>query len=288
MLERTLTRRIKSLQKDFKIIFISGSRQVGKTTILKTLKEDERSYVTLDNQVDMELAQSDPNSFFLLHPVPCFIDEVQRAEELFIPMKKIVDESGKNNQIWITGSQKPLLSKRVGDTLSGRVVELNMYPLSQAEKQKEPYRKSFYPSFDSQEKSHWAYVETLENIVKGGYPALQNISPENVDIWFKSYINTYLFGDIRNEIQDMDTLTFKKILKILAARTATALNCSAIAEESGLSQRRVKQIVDLLQSCSLITLLPAYSGKSIKTLVKTPRLHFVDSVCVDLFLNRMV
>ena len=67
MLERTLTRRIKSLQKDFKIIFISGSRQVGKTTILKTLKEDERSYVTLDNQVDMELAQSDPNSFFLLH-----------------------------------------------------------------------------------------------------------------------------------------------------------------------------------------------------------------------------
>lgn len=65
MLERTLTRRIKSLQKDFKIIFISGSRQVGKTTILKTLKEDERSYVTLDNQVDMELAQSDPNSFGL-------------------------------------------------------------------------------------------------------------------------------------------------------------------------------------------------------------------------------
>ena len=233
---------------------------MGKTTILKTLKEDERSYVTLDNQVDMELAQSDPNSFFLLHPVPCFIDEVQRAEELFIPMKKIVDESGKNKQIWITGSQKPLLSKRVGDTLSGRVVELNMYPLSQAEKQKEPYRKSFYPSFDSQEKSHWAYVETLENIVKGGYPALQNISPENVDIWFKSYINTYLLGDIRNEIQGMDTLTFTKILKILAARTATALNCSAIAEESGLSQRRVKQIVDLLQSCSLITLLPAYSG----------------------------
>lgn len=234
---------------------------MGKTTILKTLKEDERSYVTLDNQVDMELAQSDPNSFFLLHPVPCFIDEVQRAEELFIPMKKIVDESGKNNQIWITGSQKPLLSKRVGDTPSGRVVELNMYPLSQAEKQKEPYRKSFYPSFDSQEKSHWAYAETLENIVKGGYPALQNISPENVDIWFKSYINTYLLGDIRNEIQDMDTLTFTKILKILAARTATALNCSAVAEESGLSQRRVKQIVDLLQSCSLITLLPAYSGK---------------------------
>lgn len=289
MLERTLTRRIKSLQKDFKIIFISGSRQVGKTTILKTLKEDERSYVTLDNQVDMELAQSDPNSFFLLHPVPCFIDEVQRAEELFIPMKKIVDESGENNQIWITGSQKPLLSKRVGDTLSGRVVELNMYPLSQAEKQKEPYRKSFYPSFDSQEKSHWAYVETLENIVKGGYPALQNISPENVDIWFKSYINTYLLGDIRNEIQDMDTLTFTKILKILAARTATALNCSAIAEESGLSQRRVKQIVDLLQSCSLITLLPAYSGNSIKTLVKTPRLHFVDSgLCCHLLGIRTV
>ena len=204
-------------------------------------------------------------------------------------MKKIVDESGKNNQIWITGSQKPLLSKRVEDTLSGRVVELNMYPLSQAEKQKEPYRKSFYPSFDSQEKSHWAYAETLENIVKGGYPALQNISPENVDIWFKSYINTYLFGDIRNEIQDMDTLTFKKILKILAARTATALNCSAIAEESGLSQRRVKQIVDLLQSCSLITLLPAYSGKSIKTLVKTPRLHFVDSeLCCHLLGTRSV
>ncbi len=105
MLERTLARRVKSLQKDFKIIFISGSHQVGKTTILKTLKEDERSYVTLDNQVDMELAQSDPNSFFLLHPVPCFIDEVQRAEELFIklaarkPTRLVLPDEGGNDHL---------------------------------------------------------------------------------------------------------------------------------------------------------------------------------------------
>lgn len=289
MLERTLSRRIESLQKDFKIIFISGSRQVGKTTILKALKEEGRSYVTLDEQVDRELAQNDSNSFFLLHPVPCLIDEVQRAEELFVPMKKIVDEREKTNQIWITGSQKPLLSKRVGDTLAGRVVELNMYPLSQAEKQKDPYRKSFYPSFGTQEKSFWTYEKTLENIVNGGYPALQNISPENFDIWFSSYINTYLLGDIRSEMHDMDSLTFTRILKILATRTATALNCSAIAEESGLSLRKVNQIIDLLQSCSLIMLLPAYSGNAIKALVKTPRLHFVDSgLCCHLLGIRSV
>ena len=197
MIHRTIEKRIKSLTEDFKILFATGARQVGKTTLLKAMKEEERSYVNLDDTASLDMAKNDPTSFFLLHPVPCYIDEVQRADELFIPMKKIVDENNQNNQIWITGSQKPKLKKKVGDTLSGRAAEIEIYPLSQAEKQGCYDREEFFPLFTKEETALWTYQETLENIILGGYPALQTIKEENRSTWFRSYINTYLLGDIR-------------------------------------------------------------------------------------------
>ncbi len=277
MIERTIVKRINSLKDDFKIIFLSGARQVGKTTTLKAMKEENRYYVTLDNQENLSLAQNDPNTFFILNPMPLLIDEVQRAKGLFIPIKEIVDRKEENNQLWIAGSQKPLLSKQIGDTLAGRVVEITMYPLSQAEKQNDTFRQSFIPSFDKQIEAPWSYMETLKNIIIGGYPAVEKIKEENITIWFRSYINTYLLGDVRNEMPDMDSRTFTKVLKILASRTATTLNYSAISNESGLSLKKTTQIINLLEACSLICIIPPYSGNTIKSVTKTPRLHFTDS-----------
>ncbi len=277
MIERTVEKQIASLAADFKILFVTGSRQVGKTTLLKSMKETGRDYVTLDDSQDRELAANDAEAFFMLHPAPVLIDEAQRAPEIFIPMKKIVDSSARKNQIWITGSQKPRLKKQIGDTLSGRVAEIEMYPLSQAEKQNDPYRPVFTPSFESQIPARWTYMETLENIVLGGYPGLQGISRENRGTWFRSYINTYLLGDIRNEMGNMDQRTFTLVLKVLAARTATSLNYSSIAEDTGLSAKKIHEIIDLLESCGIIFTIPPYSGNPLKSLVRTPRLHFTDS-----------
>ncbi len=277
MIERTIEKRINSLREDFKIIYASGARQVGKTTLLKSMKEATRTYVTLDDKADREIAKADPDAFFLLHPIPCCIDEAQRAEELFIPMKRIVDENPAMDQIWITGSQKIRLSKNVGDTLAGRVAIVNIYPLSQAEKQNDPQRSSFYPSLGKGCIAPWTYTETIENVVMGGYPSLMSIKAENRTAWFSSYIETYLLGDIAEEVPNISLLTFMKVLRILAARTATSLNISAVASEAGLDQRKIKSLISILEACSIIHLLPPYEGNTLKSIVKTPRLHFTDS-----------
>ena len=155
MLKRTIEKRIISYLEDFKVILATGSRQIGKATLFKSMMEKDRSYVTLDNSQDLTLAKTDSEAFFVIHPLPTLIDEVQRAPELFLKIKELVDQRDDKNLIWITGSQKPRLMKKVGETLAGRVVEVDMYPLSQAEKQQDPYRPSFYPAFDKEEEAPW-------------------------------------------------------------------------------------------------------------------------------------
>ena len=278
MIERTISKRFLSLAEDFKVLLVTGSRQVGKTTLLKMLLDDLRNYVTLDNKASLNLAKEDPESFFILNPLPCLIDEVQRAPELFLKIKELVDSSDKKNQLWLTGSQKPRLMKHVSDTLSGRVCEIDMFPFFFSLKQGEPYRQSFYPEFDVRKPSPWEYIETIENIVIGGYPEMLSVKMENRADWLASYISTYLLGDILDEDESLiDILDFRRLLQVLAARIAEQLNYTAIASETGLSVYKVKKLVSLLVSYGIIFLLPPYSGNTLKTIVKTPRMHFTDS-----------
>ena len=278
MIERTISRRFLSLAEDFKVLLVTGSRQVGKTTLLKMLREESRRYITLDNNSSLNLAKDDPEAFFIMNPCPCMIDEVQRAPELFLKIKEIVDSSDKKNQVWLTGSQKPRLMKHVSDTLAGRVVEVNMFPLSQAEKQDFPYRPSFYPHLDERRPAIWDYMETIGNIVQGGYPELISLKKENRADWFASYISTYLLGDILNEDGNLiDISSFQRFLKVLAARTAEQINFSAIASEADISSYKARNLVSLLVSYGIIFLLPPYSDNTLKTIVKTPRMHFTDS-----------
>ena len=277
MITRTISKRIESLSKNFKVLSLTGARQVGKTTLLKSLKEPQRETVSLDNSVENELALNDPNAFFTLHKTPLLIDEVQRAPSLTLKIKEIVDSDDCKNQIWLTGCQKPKLKKNVSDSLAGRVAELEMYPLFIAEKQGEPFRSSFYPAFNAVEEAKWNYRETLLNVVLGGYPELQNIREENRNDWFRSYISTYLLSDIKDEIGDIDELTFSTFLQVLAARTATGINYSAIASDVGMSAYKCKQLLSLLYECGIVFLVPPYSRNTLKSVVKTPRLHFVDS-----------
>lgn len=277
MIERTLTKRIDSLSEDFKILLVTGARQVGKTTILKSLLTPGRKYITLDNKIARELAQSDPEAFFIMNPLPCMIDEVQRVPELFIKMKELADESDEKNLLWLTGSQKPRLMRHLDDTLSGRVVEIDMYPLSQAEKQKDVYRKSFYPEYGESASAIWDYSETIENIIIGGYPGILGIKEENRADWFRSYISTYILGDIRDEDEDIEEALFRRLLHVLAARTAEAVNYTAIASEAGISVYNTKKLMNLLESYGIIYMLSPYSGNVFKTITKTPRMHFTDS-----------
>ena len=131
---RELERKFLKLNAFFKVILVTGARQVGKTTMLKHLADSDRTYVTMDNAMARELAQSDPVLFFQTYKPPLLIDEVQKAPELFEQIKVICDESDEKGLIWLTGSQQYKMMERVRETLAGRIGILELYSLSEREK----------------------------------------------------------------------------------------------------------------------------------------------------------
>ena len=131
---RELERKFLKLNDFFKVILVTGARQVGKTTMLKHLATDDRTYVTMDNAMARELAQTDPVLFFQTYKPPILIDEVQKAPELFEQIKIICDESDEKGLIWLTGSQQYKMMERVRETLAGRIGILELYSLSAREK----------------------------------------------------------------------------------------------------------------------------------------------------------
>ena len=118
---RELERKFLKLNDFFKVILVTGARQVGKTTMLKHLAESGRSYVTMDNAMARDLAKTDPVLFFQTYKPPVLIDEVQKAPELFEQIKIICDESEEKGLIWLTGSQQYGMMKKVRETLAGRI-----------------------------------------------------------------------------------------------------------------------------------------------------------------------
>ena len=131
---RELERKFLKLNDFFKVILVTGARQVGKTTMLKHLAESGRSYVTMDNAMARDLAKTDPVLFFQTYKPPVLIDEVQKAPELFEQIKIICDESEEKGLIWLTGSQQYGMMKKVRETLAGRIGILELYSLSAREK----------------------------------------------------------------------------------------------------------------------------------------------------------
>ena len=135
---RELERKFLKLNDFFKVILVTGARQVGKTTMLKHLADSGRTYVTMDNAMARELAQSDPVLFFQTYKPPILIDEVQKAPELFEQIKVICDESDEKGLIWLTGSQQYKMMERVRETLAGRIGYWN-YTACLREKKQEWY-----------------------------------------------------------------------------------------------------------------------------------------------------
>ena len=180
---RELERKFLKLNDFFKVILVTGARQVGKTTMLKHLAAPDRTYVTMDNAMARELAQSDPVLFFQTYKPPILIDEVQKAPELFEQIKLICDESDEKGQIWLTGSQQYKMMERVRETLAGRIGILELYSLSAREKAGLVFdtdldfslatlqaRQKKLPKND--------VVQVFNSIWEGGMPQVQGVDDE--------------------------------------------------------------------------------------------------------------
>ena len=282
-IKRELERKFLSMSQAFKAVMVTGARQVGKSTMLKQLAKDQnRTYVTMDDTQLRQFAQTDPKLFFQAYQPPILIDEVQKAPELFEQIKIICDESEEKGLFWLTGSQSKKLMKKAGDSLAGRLCVLKMYSLSQRELMGIYPEKEFDFSFAS-----WAerkrifpennILDTFDRIWRGGMPDVQALDPEQMQEYFNSYIETYLMRDAVDDNGITDTEGFRKILRACAAFTGQLLNYNDLAASAGVTGATAKEWVKVLQSMGIITLLEPYASNELKRLIKTPKLYFCDT-----------
>ncbi len=275
-LKRTLEKKLKEANEFFKVIILTGPRQVGKTTLLEKIKEDSRTYVTLDDMDALLLATEDPVLFFEKFKPPVLIDEVQKAPNLFIYIKSIVDKSNQTAQFWLTGSQQFHLMKNVSESLAGRAAIINLQGFSISELQKDTTRDSFIPDIDLQTKRPiFSTSEIFEKIVNGSYPQLADGTPK--DLFYSSYIKTYIEKDIREIINISNENNFLKFLRVIASRTAQTINYNDIANDVGISPNTVKSWISVLETSGLIYLLQPYFNNFTKRAIKTPKLYFLDT-----------
>lgn len=282
-LKRELERKFLMMDTHFKVILVTGARQVGKTTMLRHLAEGtDRTYVSLDNRMARQLAKSDPVLFFQTYRPPILIDEIQKAPELFEQIKIMCDESDEKGQFWITGSQQYNMMMHVRETLAGRIGILHLYGLSQREKQGVLIEDELDLSLQGLLRRQKLFrknniVDTYEHIWTGGMPDILDVNQEIRDEYFNSYVETYLMRDATEAGGVSDTIRFSKFLNACAALVSQQVNYATLAQASDISEPTAKVWLNVLEGLGIIYLLKPYENNALKRLVKMPKLYFCDT-----------
>lgn len=275
---------ILELSKSYSAILLTGPRQAGKTTMLRSLAEKEnigRKYVTLDDLTERDMAKNDPALFLQLHRPPVLIDEVQYAPELFTYIKIHIDEHHNPGDFWLTGSQIFCLMRGVQESLAGRVALLHMSPLSQREIIGAPC-VPFTTDLDRllAEQDQIQPVTTPElftRLWKGSMPGLISGQTPDRNIFYSSYLSTYVERDVRELSSSVDALKFNRFVTAVAARCSQFLNYNALAEDADIDMPTAKAWVNILETLGIIFLLHPYSNNVLKRTIKTPKVYFYDT-----------
>lgn len=283
-IHRHMEQYIAELTKTWPAILLTGPRQSGKTTMLKSLAEKEkigREYVSLDDLTMREMAKNDPKLFLQLHKPPVFIDEVQYAPELFTYIKIHIDEHHNPGDFLLTGSQIFRLMHGVQESLAGRVAVLHMSPLSQRElisAQPRPFSTCFEALVeDSKNISPLTTPEIFERIWNGCMPGLAGGAYTDRNIFYSSYLSTYIERDVRELSGAIDALKFSRFITAVAARAAQMVNYQAIADDAEIDKATAKKWLEILETLGIIFLLHPFSNNVLKRTIKSPKLYFYDT-----------
>lgn len=279
---RTLEKVVSEVTKEYPVVLVTGPRQVGKTTMLQKLMEGtDRGYVSLDDLNERNLAKTDPELFLQLHKPPVLIDEVQYAPELFTYIKMHVDRNRVPGSFWLTGSQVFKLMRGVQESLAGRVAVLSLTSLSQAEicnGQMEPFTVDMKSlEIRKKERKHADTRDIFGRIFKGSMPAIVSGQNSNPQIFYSSYLTTYIERDVKELSDSIDSLKFLHFITAVAARCSQMLNVADIARDADINQKQAKDWLGILETLGIIFYLHPYSNNLLKRLVKTPKLYFYDT-----------
>lgn len=259
LVHRELVSAMRQMVDKFPIIVLTGPRQSGKTTLLKTMFPDYK-YVSLENPDTRSFAESDPRLFLKQYDRYIIFDEVQRVPHLFSYIQSIVDDSGIMGQFIFSGSQNFHLMQNITQSLAGRVAIFRLFP------------------FDFQELKS---AELLQNnyathLLKGFYPAIYSRNIRAID-FYPNYIETYIQRDVSDLLAIQDMSLFRKFLALCATRAGQILNMSSLAKETGISTPTVKAWLSALENSYVIFLLQPYYKNFSKRVTKSPKLYFYDT-----------
>jgi len=260
-IHRAIEKLLKEALEQFPVCLITGPRQAGKSTLLQNYLK-EIPYVTLDDPIHRAMANQDPELFLSSFPAPVIIDEIQYAPDLLSYIKIRVDENRrKMGQYILTGSQIFQLMKGVSESLAGRIAIFQLYPLSWSE-------------IDHQQISDHTLAKQT---VQGFYPEFFAEPHLNWNLWYGSYLSTYIERDVRNIKSITDLGRFQTFISLLATRAGQLLNLSEIAGQCGISQPTAKDWVTILEATYIIRILQPFHNNLSKRLVKSPKIFFVDT-----------
>ncbi len=259
MIKRNLIHSVKELLRYYPVVTLTGPRQSGKITLVKTLLPNY-DYVTLENPDTKAFAESDPKGFLEQFKKGCIIDEIQRVPDLFSYIQGIVDDANREGMFILTGSQNFLLLEKITQTLAGRTAILKLLP------------------FDNNELTNSGIVFNNINdiVLKGCYPRLydKGIPP---DKFYPFYIQTYVERDVKLIRNITNFSTFIKFIKLCAGRAGQILNISNLANDCDIKHETAKAWIALLESSYIIYFLEPYHKNFNKRIIKSPKMYFYDT-----------
>ena len=279
MYKRFVERRTEEALSDTPVVLIVGPRRAGKTTLVRKMGEAGRTYITLDDQTTLDAATSDPVGFIRGLDL-AIIDEIQRAPDLLLAIKKTVDEDYRPGRFLLTGSANVLTLPRVADSLAGRMETLRMLPLARAEViGKTP--QFLERLFDGKLQGDEAAIvgeDLVKLVLDGGFPeAISRGSERRRQDWMRSYLTSILTRDLR-DIADIEKLTeLPKFVRLLAEHSGQLVNYSQFGGSINVSHKTGQRYVALLEQVFLVATLQPWYTNVLKRIAKTPKLHFLDS-----------
>lgn len=284
-IERNISEYLKRRIDSSFVTILTGSRQVGKSTLLRHLLPNY-TYVSFDDIEILELARNDVKAFFKKYVPPLIIDEFQYATNILSEIKLIVDELkfkeieneevNKKGLFVLTGSQRFEAMKSVQESLAGRVAVINLYGLTNREILKKGAKRFLPSEIDLKFKVN-DNKNIFEKILKGSYPEIQNLKNKTIDEFFADYINTYIERDVKNIIDISDKIKFLNFMRNVAALTSQELNMERICNGIGISIVTGNKWLSLLVNTNIVYLLQPYFNNHIKRIIKRPKIHFFDT-----------
>jgi len=281
VIQRKIKPQLMAALSDSPVVLIHGARQTGKSTLVKSLAENDypAKYITFDDSSILSAAHNNPHDFISGYSENLIIDEVQRAPEIFLAIISSVDKNKRLGKFILTGSANVLLLPKISESLAGRMEILRLFPFAQNEISRSTKNLVEEFSKNTFNPNHPINSDNLINkVLSGGFPEmLTRQDRKRQKVWFNSYITTILQRDVR-DIANIEKINeLPKLLSLFASRAGTLFNYAEFSRSSGMAQTTLKRYVSLFEAIFMVHVLPAWSGNLSKRLIKTPKIYLNDT-----------